>query len=207
MADTAPETNGTTAAIKDAGNDLVDAGTKATEAVDAKTTDLAATARDLADKAKTRFAQAVEDAKAGAETLKAEAAEKGQAYKDKATDTAAEWSDEAKAMAAQARDKGIELAHEGKARASDALTAVGNAISGSAGMIDEKLGVKYGDYARAAGQSVTETADTLNVKNFEELGEDVKSFVRKSPATALGIAAVTGYVLARLFRGSDSKDA
>lgn len=207
MADTAPETNGTTAAIKDAGNDLVDAGTKATEAVDAKTTDLAATARDLADKAKTRFAQAVEDAKAGAETLKAEAAEKGQAYKDKATDTAAEWSDEAKALAAQARDKGIELAHEGKARASDALTAVGNAISGSAGMIDEKLGVKYGDYARAAGQSVTETADTLNVKNFEELGEDVKSFVRKSPATALGIAAVTGYVLARLFRGSDSKDA
>jgi len=207
MADTAPETTETEAAIKNAGHDLVDAGTKASEAVDAKTTDLAATARELADKAKTRFAKAVEDAKASAETLKSDAVEKGQAYKDKASDTAAEWTDEAKALAAQAKDKGVELAHEGKAKASEALATVGKALAGSAATIDEKLGVKYGDYARTAAQTVEDTADKLQSKDFAELGEDVKTFVRKSPATALGIAAVAGFVLARLFRGSDSSDA
>ncbi len=207
MADTAPETNETEAAIKDAGADLVDAGTKAADAVDVKAHDLAATARDLAEKAKTRFAQAVDEARSSAETLKAEALEKGQVYKDKATDTAAQWSDEAKALAAQAKDKGVDLAHDGKAKASEALAAVGKAIAGSAEAIDEKLGVKYGDYARTAGKSVEDTADKLASKDFAELGEDVKTFVRKSPATALGIAAVTGFVLARLFRGGDSTDA
>jgi ElaB/YqjD/DUF883 family membrane-anchored ribosome-binding protein len=207
MADTAPENREAEAAIKDAGTDLADAGSKAADAVDVKAHDLAAAARELADKAKTRFSQAVEDARTSAETLKAEAIEKGQAYKDKATDTAAHWSDEAKALAAQAKDKGSDLALEGKAKASEALAAVGKAIAGSADAIDEKLGVKYGDYARTAAKSVEDTADKLASKDYAELGEDVKTFVRKSPATALGIAAVTGFVLARLFRGGDSKDA
>lgn len=204
MADTAPEL---TPELEKAGDDLEQAGTKAVEAAEVKAHDLASTARELADKARTRFAKAVEDARSGAETLKTEALEKGTIYKDKAADTAAEWSDEAKALAAQAKDKGAELAHDGKARASEALSAVGKALAGSAATIDEKLGVKYGDYARTAAKSVEDTADKLATKDFAELGDDVKEFVRKSPGTALGIAAVTGFVLARLFRGGDNKDA
>ncbi len=36
----------------------------------------------------------------------------------------------------------------------------------------------------------------------EDIGEDAKQFVRKSPGLAVGIAAVAGFMLARLFKGS-----
>ncbi|WP_225207166.1 hypothetical protein [Novosphingobium huizhouense] len=160
----------------------------------------------LAD-AKTRFGKAIEEAKAGAAALKDEASARASDARDKAASTAADWQEQAGAYASQARDKGIELAKVGKTRASDALAALGQTISGSAGTIDEKLGVQYGDYARSAARSIQETAASLEAKDFAELGEDLKEAVRKSPAIAVGIAAVAGYALARLIGGSDKSDA
>jgi len=160
----------------------------------------------LAD-AKTRFGKAVEEAKAGAEALKDEALDRTVAVKDKVAGAAGEWTEQAGVYAAQAKDKSLELANQGKAKASDALSALGKTISGSATTIDEKLGVQYGDYARSAARSIQETAAKLESKELSELGSDVKEFVRKSPATAIGIAAVAGFMFARLFRGSDSSDA
>ncbi|MEO0032351.1 MAG: hypothetical protein RIS94_2109 [Pseudomonadota bacterium] len=158
--------------------------------------------------AKSRFGKAIEEAKAGAEALKGEALDRATAAKDKAAGAAGEWTEQAGAYATQAKEKGIELAKVGKTKASDALSVLGKTISDTAPTIDEKLGVQYGDYARSAARSVQETAASLESKDFAELGEDMKSFVRKSPATAVGIAAVAGFFFARLFRGgSDSSDA
>lgn len=166
----------------------------------------AAVSTGLAD-AKTRFGKAIEEAKAGAAALRDEASARAADAKDKASTTAADWQEQAGAYANQARDKGVELAKVGKTKASDALAALGQTISGSAGTIDEKLGVQYGDYARSAARKVQETAASLEAKDFAELGEDLKEAVRKSPAVAVGIAAVAGYALARLFGGSDKSDA
>lgn len=58
----------------------------------------------------------------------------------------------------------------------------------------------------AAG-ALESSADRLAAKDVAELGDDVMTFVRKSPATALGIAAVTGFLLARLFSRSGRDDA
>ena len=92
-------------------------------------------------------------------------------------------------------------AREGKARASDGLTTLGKTVSDSAATIDDKLGAQYGDYARSAARTLQNTAAKLDAKDLNELGDDAREFVRKSPAAAVGIAAVAGFFLAKLFRG------
>ena len=185
------------------------ASRKKAAVVDAVTETVAETmaaATEAAETAKSRFGKAIEEARAGAEALKGEAIERSAAYRAQAADTAGEWVEQATAYAAQAKEKGAALAKEGKTRTSDALSSVGKAVSDSASVIDEKLGVNYGDYARTAARSIQETAAKLESKDFGELAEDAKDFVRKSPATAVGIAAVAGFLFSRLLRGSD-KDA
>jgi len=156
---------------------------------------------------KSRFSRAIDDARASAESLRADAVEVTAAAREKAGTTASEWSEQAGALAGQARDKSLELARQGKDKTSEAIAVVGRAISDTAPVIDEKLGVQYGDYARAAAGALETSAEKLAAKDFADLGEDVKTFVRKSPATALGIAAVTGFLVARLFSRSGNRDA
>lgn len=147
-----------------------------------------------------RFARAIDDARAGAQGLRDDAAELAALAREKAAETAAEWTEQAGAYLTQARETGADFANQGKARTSEAIAWVGKGLAGTAPTIDEKLGVQYGDYARQAGQSLEQVATSLDERSFAELGEDIRTFVRNNPATAVGIAAATGFVLARLIR-------
>jgi len=157
-----------------------------------------------ADQAKARFSKALEEAKAGAATLKAEAKGRVGAYREQALARSGDWVDEAKSYGEQAKVKAGELAVDGKGRASDAIASLGKLVSDNATVVDERLGEKYGDYARTASRKLQETADKLDAKEIEELGEDAREFVRKSPALAVGIAAVAGFMIARLFSSSNN---
>jgi hypothetical protein len=150
--------------------------------------------------AKQRFGKALEEAKAGAAALGDEARERAEGYRNQARARSEDWVDEAKAYGRKARVKGKELAVEGKARASDALAQLGKVVSDKAGQIDAGLGTQYGDYARGASRSLQETAARLDAKSLDELGDDAREFVRKSPGLAVGLAAVAGYMIARVFR-------
>jgi len=154
------------------------------------------------DGSKARFAKAVEEAKAGVHALGKEAQDKAGTYREQAGAKGSEWIDDAKSYGGQAKEKGIELAVEGKARATEALLGLGKVVEENAATIDEKLGVKYGDYARKAGTSIQDAATKLDSKDLGEIGDDAREFVRKSPALAVGLAAAAGFVLARFFRGS-----
>jgi hypothetical protein len=156
--------------------------------------------------AKAKFARALEEAKAGVQQLGKEAQEKAGAYREKATATGSEMAGEAKAKTQQARDRAFELANEGKAKASEAISGVSKVVNDNAAAIDEKVGPKYGDYARSAAKSIQDAADWVEQKDLVELGEDAKEFVRKSPGLAVGLAAVAGFMIARLFRGGGSSD-
>jgi ElaB/YqjD/DUF883 family membrane-anchored ribosome-binding protein len=164
--------------------------------------------------AKERFAKALEEAKAGAEALtkeaQAKATELGKeaqaragAYREKATAQSSEWIDEAKELGGQAKEKAYVLANDGKAKASEAISGLGKIVDENASIIDEKVGPKYGEYARSAAKSMQDAAAKLDKKDLGELGEDAKDFVRKSPGAAVAIAAVAGFVLARMFKKSD----
>ena len=150
--------------------------------------------------AKSRFNSALEEAKAGAAALKAEGKERAAAYRGQAKDKSEDWVAEAKAYGADARVKGKELATEGKVKTSEGLRSLSRSISDNAYQVDEKLGAKYGDYARSASTALNDYAAKLDEKSVDDLVEDGRQFVRKSPGTAVGIAAVFGFMLSRMFR-------
>jgi hypothetical protein len=165
-------------------------------------------ASGAASAASTRFGKAIEDAKASAATLKGDALEKTAALTETVTNTASELGEKATVYAEQAKVVALDLARQGKTKATDALSAVGETIESNAGVIDEKLGVQYGDYARGAAHTLQSTAASLEAKDIPEIGEEIAGFVRKSPVKAIGIAAAAGFQLSRLYRRSaPSKDA
>jgi hypothetical protein len=150
--------------------------------------------------AKQRFAKALDEAKAGAAALGSEARVRADGYASQAKAKSGDWVDDAKTYGAQAKVKGKELAGQGKDKASDAIASLGKVVSENAHEIDERFGTQYGDYARTASRSLQETAAKIDAKSVDELGEDARQFVRKSPGLAVGLAAVAGYMIARMFR-------
>lgn len=163
----------------------------------------AAAAAPAAD-SKAKFTKALEEARTSAMAFGKDAQGKAEAYREKLAASGGEWVEEAKVMGSQAKERAAELAAEGKTKASDAIANIGKIVADNAGQIDEKLGVKYGDYARTAARTMQETAAKIEAKDLNELGDDAKEFVRKSPGLAIGIAAVGGFLLARLFKGSSN---
>ena len=155
---------------------------------------------------RTRFNAAIEEARAGVAALKNEALNRGSEYRKSATAGTSEWVDEAKAVGEQAKQRAAQLAKDGKTRASDGLSQLSKTVSGTATTIDDKLGKQYGDYARTAARTMQEAAAKLDAKDLGELGDDARRFIKDSPGAAIGIAAVAGFFLAKMFRGGGSDD-
>jgi hypothetical protein len=152
---------------------------------------------------KEHFAKAVDEAKAAALALGKQAQDYAGAYQAKFADQTSEWTKQAKSRGDEALDRAFALANEGKTKASGAIQNLGKLVENNASVVDEHVGVTYGDYVRTAGRSVQDFAGQLDSKEFSEIADEVRTFVRDKPAMALGIAAAGGFVLARMFKGSD----
>lgn len=105
-------------------------------------------------------------------------------------------------LSGQATDKARSLVGQGLERSSEALSNVSRMIGDTATGIDDRLGSEYGDYARKAASAIDDVANSLASKNPEELIDDTRNFVRKSPGVALAGAAVVGFAIARLLKSS-----
>lgn len=103
-------------------------------------------------------------------------------------------------MKDKATERAREAAESGKDKASEALEGFGKILRDSAGQIDEKVGAQYGDYARKAADAVDDFAGKMDAKQVDDILEDTRQFIRKSPGVAIGAAAAIGFVLARLVR-------
>ena len=113
----------------------------------------------------------------------------------------------ARNFASTTGEKAREFAGDMKSRISDAIGNLARLIGDSAPVIDENVGAKYGNYARDASKNVEKAADSLRAKDMDELTEDAREFVRKSPALAIGIAAVAGLIATRVIGSAlSSKD-
>jgi len=104
------------------------------------------------------------------------------------------------ALREEAGGRAREFAETGKARATDALEEVSRVVSEAADSIDERMGAEYGEYARRAADAVSGFADTLRNKEVDEIYDDARTAVRKSPGIALAAAAVVGFALVRLVK-------
>jgi ElaB/YqjD/DUF883 family membrane-anchored ribosome-binding protein len=100
----------------------------------------------------------------------------------------------------QAAGKARDFVGQGMERSAEALANVGKLVGDTASGLDERLGEEYGDYARRAAQAIESTANKLASKDPDELIDNTRDFVRKSPGVALAGAAVVGFALARLIK-------
>ena len=107
---------------------------------------------------------------------------------------------ESEKLSGQAADKARGLVGQGLERGSEALANVSKLIGDTASGLDDRLGTEYGDYARKAAATIEDTANKLASKDADELIEDTRGFVRKSPGIALAGAAVIGFALVRLVK-------
>ena len=108
----------------------------------------------------------------------------------------------------RALTKAKSAATQGKERTGNAIENLSKMIEDSAKTIDDNVGEKYGNYARSAADAVSSFAEKLNGKEIDDMVEDARGFVRKSPAVAIGAAAVVGFLVSRLVKsGMDDRDA
>lgn len=133
--------------------------------------------------------------------LKAQAEKAAKSAADKLS--AVDWKAHIDPIKEQAGKTAKSAAVVAKDKTGTAMQSLAKLISDTAGTVDAKLGPQYGDYARQAAESVAGAADTLDSKDVDQLMAEARDFVRKSPAVAIGAAAVVGFVLMRLAKGSD----
>lgn len=100
----------------------------------------------------------------------------------------------------QATDKVRDVASQGKERATEALSQVSQLVSETANTVDDRLGPQYGNYVRKAGEAIDNFGETIRTKQVDELFDDARDLVRKSPAVAIGAAAAIGFLLIRLVK-------
>lgn len=132
--------------------------------------------------------------------LKAKAEKAAHAAADKFNEV--DWKSHIDPLKDQATRTALSAAGMAKEKTGTAMQSLAKLISDTAGTVDAKLGPQYGDYARQAAQSVAGAADSLDSKDVDQLMTEARDFVRKSPAVAIGAAAVVGFVLMRLAKGS-----
>ncbi len=94
----------------------------------------------------------------------------------------------------------------GKAKTSETLDGVSAMVEDVARALDERVGPKYGAYARRAADALSGASDTLKAKDVDALLDDVRDFVRRKPAVAIGAAAALGFVLTRLLKADQDED-
>lgn len=103
-------------------------------------------------------------------------------------------------LSGQAADKARGFVGQGIERSAETLANVSKLVGDTASGLDERLGKEYGDYARRAAETLESTADRVASKNPDELIDDTRAFIRKSPGVALAGAAIVGFALARLVK-------
>lgn len=117
-----------------------------------------------------------------------------------------DWKAHSDQLKDQATKTARSAADVAKDKTGSAMQSLSKLISDTASTVDSKLGPQYGDYARYAAEAVSGAAKSLDAKDIDQLIGEARDFVRKSPAVAIGAAAVAGYVLMRLAKGSSDPE-
>lgn len=100
----------------------------------------------------------------------------------------------------QAGDKLRSVADDGKGRATTLLDDLAGIIEDAARSIDDRLGEDYGDYAHRASTAVSGFAGRVRDRSVDDIIDDTRDIVRRSPAVAVAAAAVIGFALMRVVR-------
>jgi len=109
-------------------------------------------------------------------------------------------------LSQQAAGKARGFVGQGIERSAEAIANVSKLVGDTAPGLDDRLGEDYGNYARRAAEALENTANKLASKDPDELIDDTREFISKSPGIALAGAAIVGFALARLVKSGLSRD-
>ena len=108
--------------------------------------------------------------------------------------------DQVTSLRGQAGDKLRSVADDGKSKATTLLDDLAGIIEDAARSIDDRLGEDYGDYAHRASTAVSGFAGRVRDRSVDDIIDDTRDVVRRSPAVAIAAAAVVGFALMRVIR-------
>jgi ElaB/YqjD/DUF883 family membrane-anchored ribosome-binding protein len=108
--------------------------------------------------------------------------------------------DQVTSLRSQATDRVRGFADDGKGRVTGLLENVSEVLNDAARSVDERLGEGYGDHAHRAAGAVADFAGRIRDKSVDDIYDDTRDFVRKSPMIAIGVAAVAGFALIRVIK-------
>lgn len=130
----------------------------------------------------------------------------GRGAPGKAADTiAGQVREQISTLKSQAGDRARSLADDGKRQTTDFLQKVAEVVGDAAGSVESRLGGQYAGIGHRASDSINALASSLDDRSVDDLFEDARAFVKRSPAVAVGIAAVVGFAIARVVRSSVSE--
>lgn len=108
--------------------------------------------------------------------------------------------DQVSTLKGQAGERLRGYADDGKGKGANLLDEISGVIEDAARSIEARLGVDYGNYAHRAAGAVSDFAGKVRDKSVDDILDDGKSIVRKSPVVAIAAAAVVGFALVRILR-------
>lgn len=109
---------------------------------------------------------------------------------------------EATKLRGQATERARSAAEDGKLRATETLDGFARSIHDVAGNLEEQVGPQLAQYAHRAADTLDEFSAALRNKSVDELLDDTRSFVRRSPAIAIGAAVALGFALSRFLKAT-----
>jgi ElaB/YqjD/DUF883 family membrane-anchored ribosome-binding protein len=113
--------------------------------------------------------------------------------------------DQINTLKSQAGDRARSFADDGKGQATTFLQTVAQIVADAAGSVEERLGSQYSGIGHRASTSINSLASTLDERSVDDLLDDARAFVQRSPAVAIGAAALIGFAVARVLRSGISE--
>ncbi len=118
------------------------------------------------------------------------------------TDRLGRLRSEASKLADQVSERARSVAESGKTRATETIGSAAQFVHENADKLGEQTTPKVAEYAHQAADALDGFSQTLRTKSIDELVGDVRNFVKRSPAVAIGAAVAIGFVLTRFARSS-----
>ena len=109
--------------------------------------------------------------------------------------------EQATKLKGQATDRARNAAETGKQKAVGAIDGLAQAARDTADRLGEQ-NPQAADYARKAADAIGSFSRSLEQKSIDDLVDDARQLVRRSPGVAVGAAVAVGFILARFLKAT-----
>lgn len=111
--------------------------------------------------------------------------------------------DEANRLASEAGSKAREAANEGKTKAASTLSQLAQSTRDAGRQFEGTEAAPLTGYVDSAADGIENFARTLDKKTVDDIVDDVREMVRRSPAIAIGAAAFVGFAISRFAKATE----